>query len=62
LWRHGVRLYRPSPDAALARARTAKRGVMVMEKALSYGYEGALVSDTKSALYEHLAGKGRCRS
>ncbi len=54
----GVRLYRPFPDEALARALEGKRGVVVMEKALSYGYEGALCSDLKSALYEHLAGKG----
>ena len=30
------------------------RGVFVIEKALSYGYEGALCSDVKAALYEHL--------
>ena len=54
----GVRLYRPFPDVALANALKGKKGVIVFEKALSYGYEGALVSDLKSALYEHRTGKG----
>ena len=35
------------------------RGVFVIEKALSYGYEGALCSDLKAALYERLASDGR---
>jgi pyruvate/2-oxoacid:ferredoxin oxidoreductase alpha subunit len=54
----GVRYYRPFPDAAIANALKGRKGVIVFEKALSYGYEGALVSDLKSALYEHLAGTG----
>lgn len=54
----GVRFYRPFPDEIIARALKGKKGVIVFEKALSYGYEGALVSDLKSALYEHLAGTG----
>jgi len=54
----GIRFYRPFPDNALAKALKGKKGVIVFEKALSYGYEGALVSDLKSALYEHLAGTG----
>jgi pyruvate ferredoxin oxidoreductase alpha subunit len=53
----GVRLYRPFPDAAVAAALRRARGVFVMEKALSYGYEGALCSDLKSALYDHLPDK-----
>jgi len=55
----GVRLYRPFPDAAVAAALQRARGVFVMEKALSYGYEGALCSDLKSALYDHLPDKSR---
>ena len=55
----GVRLYRPFPDAAIAAALQGARGVFVMEKALSYGYEGALCSDLKSALYDHLPDKSR---
>jgi pyruvate ferredoxin oxidoreductase alpha subunit len=53
----GVRLYRPFPDAAIAAALQGAHGVFVMEKALSYGYEGALCSDLKSALYDHLPDK-----
>jgi pyruvate ferredoxin oxidoreductase alpha subunit len=54
----GIRFYRPFPDVAIANALKGKKGVIVFEKALSYGYEGALASDLKSALYEHLAGTG----
>ena len=54
----GVRFYRPFPDKAVASALKGKKGVIVFEKAISYGYEGALMSDLKSALYEHLAGTG----
>jgi len=54
----GVRFYRPFPDKATSNALKGKKGVIVFEKALSYGYEGALVSDLKSALYEQLAGTG----
>ena len=38
---------RPVIAAAVRHAR----GVFVIEKALSYGYEGALCSDLKAALY-----------
>jgi pyruvate ferredoxin oxidoreductase alpha subunit len=55
----GVRLYRPFPDQAVAEALRHARGVFVIEKALSYGYEGALISDLKSALYTHLVDGGR---
>ena len=54
----GVRYYRPFPDKAIADALKNKKTVIVFEKALSYGYEGALASDLKSALYEYLAGTG----
>jgi pyruvate ferredoxin oxidoreductase alpha subunit len=54
----GVRFYRPFPDTAIANFLKGKKGVIVFEKALSYGYEGALFSDLKSALYDHLAGTG----
>jgi pyruvate/2-oxoacid:ferredoxin oxidoreductase alpha subunit len=33
--------------------------VFVLEKALSYGYEGALCSDLKSALYDHAPDNSR---
>jgi pyruvate ferredoxin oxidoreductase alpha subunit len=55
----GVRLYRPFPDEAVTEALKNALGVIVIEKAVSYGYEGALVSDLKSALYEHLKDKSR---
>ena len=55
----GVRLYRPFPDGAIATALQGARGVFVMEKALSYGYEGALCSDLKAALYDRLPDKSR---
>lgn len=54
----GLRVYRPFPDEAVAAALKGKKGVIVFEKALSYGYEGALASDLKAALYEWLAGTG----
>ncbi len=54
----GLRFYRPFPDEAVASALQGKKGVIVFEKALSYGYEGALMSDLKAALYDHLAGTG----
>jgi pyruvate/2-oxoacid:ferredoxin oxidoreductase alpha subunit len=52
----GVRLYRPFPDKTVAEALSGTNGVIVFEKALSYGYEGALCSDIKSALFEHAQG------
>ncbi len=54
----GVRFYRPFPDAAISDVLRGKKCVIVFEKALSYGYEGALASDLKSSLYEHLSGTG----
>jgi pyruvate/2-oxoacid:ferredoxin oxidoreductase alpha subunit len=54
----GVRLYRPFPDEALVEAVRQARGVIVIEKALSYGYEGALCSDVKAALYDRASADG----
>jgi pyruvate ferredoxin oxidoreductase alpha subunit len=54
----GVRLYRPFPDEALAGALAGSREVFVIEKALSYGYEGALASDVKAAMHTHLTASG----
>ena len=54
----GVKFYRPFPDEAIANALKGRKGVIVYEKALSYGYEGALASDLKSALFDNLAGTG----
>lgn len=47
----GVQLLRPFPDQAIVRALSGKASVMVFEKALSYGNQGALYADIKSALY-----------
>jgi len=55
----GVKFYRPFPDEVIAAALKGKKGVIVFEKALSYGYEGALASDLKAALYSHLSGTGK---
>ncbi|TYO95773.1 ketoisovalerate ferredoxin oxidoreductase alpha subunit [Geothermobacter ehrlichii] len=46
-----VQVYRPFPARQLAEALQAARGVMVFEKGLSYGHQGALFADVKSALY-----------
>jgi pyruvate/2-oxoacid:ferredoxin oxidoreductase alpha subunit len=54
----GVRLYRPFPDTALAAALRGARQVFVIEKALSYGFKGALSSDIKAALYQDLHHQG----
>ena len=47
----GLRLYRPFPDQAVRDALSGRKGVIVFEKALSYGNQGALYADIKSALY-----------
>jgi pyruvate/2-oxoacid:ferredoxin oxidoreductase alpha subunit len=49
-----VRLYRPFPAEILAKAiiKTGCRGIAVFEKDVSYGYEGALCSDLKAALFD----------
>jgi len=46
-----IHLYRPFPARAIAAGLASARGVVVFEKALSYGYEGPLCSDIKAALY-----------
>jgi pyruvate/2-oxoacid:ferredoxin oxidoreductase alpha subunit len=47
----GIRLYRPFPHEAVVGALAKAKGVIVFEKALSYGNEGALCGDIKAALY-----------
>ncbi len=47
----GLRVYRPFPDQAIRDAFSHKKGLIVFEKALSYGYEGPLYADIKAALY-----------
>ncbi len=47
----GVRVYRPFPKTEIRRAFRSARAILVWEKDISYGYEGALCSDLKAALY-----------
>jgi len=47
----GVQMYRPFPDQAIIAALDGKKCAIVFEKALSYGNQGALYADIKSALY-----------
>ncbi len=47
----GVQMYRPFPDKVIVEALEGRTGVIVFEKALSYGNQGALYADIKSALY-----------
>lgn len=48
----GVRCYRPFPGEAIRKALQHADYVAVFEKDISYGHEGALCSDIKSALYD----------
>lgn len=47
----GVQMYRPFPDEAVVTALAGKKVAVVFEKALSYGNQGPLYADIKSALY-----------
>ncbi len=47
----GVRLYRPFPDQAVVKLLSGAKQVAVFEKAVSYGNQGPLYTDIKSALY-----------
>lgn len=47
----GVHLYRPFPNEPIINALKKAKRIIVLEKALSYGYQGPLYSDIKSALY-----------
>jgi len=46
-------MYRPFPTDRIAAALQSAKGVMVYEKGLSYGNQGALYADLKSALYPY---------
>jgi len=48
----GLRLYRPFPDEVVRDALAKAKGIVVFEKALSYGNQGALCGDIKAALYQ----------
>jgi pyruvate/2-oxoacid:ferredoxin oxidoreductase alpha subunit len=47
----GIRVFRPFPRIAIQKAFKNCQALFVLEKDISYGYEGALCSDIKAALY-----------
>ena len=47
----GIRVYRPFPRAEVREAFHKAKAIVVFEKDISYGYEGALSADIKAALY-----------
>jgi pyruvate/2-oxoacid:ferredoxin oxidoreductase alpha subunit len=47
----GVRVYRPFPRDEIRQALRGARAAIVFEKDISYGYEGALCTDVRAALY-----------
>lgn len=47
----GVRVYRPFPRREVREAFRRAPAIVVFEKNVSYGYEGALCADLKAALY-----------
>jgi pyruvate/2-oxoacid:ferredoxin oxidoreductase alpha subunit len=47
----GIKVYRPFPDEAIAGMLAGASSVIVIEKALSYGYQGPVCADIRSALY-----------
>jgi len=47
----GIRSYRPFPRAELRAALKKAAAIIIFEKNVSYGYEGALCADLKAALY-----------
>jgi len=49
----GVRVFRPFPARELSRAVSNATSLAVVEKAISYGYEGALATELKAALFSH---------
>jgi pyruvate/2-oxoacid:ferredoxin oxidoreductase alpha subunit len=46
-----LRIFRPFPSTALAQAVAPAKAIVVLEKAISYGYEGALATELKAALF-----------
>lgn len=49
----GLRVFRPFPALPLVEAVRKARAVAVLEKSISYGYEGALATELKAALFSH---------
>jgi pyruvate/2-oxoacid:ferredoxin oxidoreductase alpha subunit len=46
----GVRCYRPFPAEALRAKLAGRKGALVFDKSLSYGYEGPICTDLRAAL------------
>lgn len=49
----GIRVFRPFPAKILAQIAGRADALIVLEKAISYGYEGALATEAKAALFSH---------
>jgi len=49
----GLRVFRPFPARQLTEAVDKARAIAVLEKGISYGYEGALATELKAALFSH---------
>ncbi len=49
----GLRVFRPFPATFLAEALQQVKDLAVIEKAISYGYEGALNTELKAAMFSH---------
>ena len=47
----GIRVFRPFPKEEVKEAFKDAKAILVFEKDISYGYEGALCADLKAALY-----------
>ncbi len=47
-----VRCFRPFPDEALRRALQRRRAVVVLDRALSMGFQGILAGEVKARLYD----------
>jgi pyruvate/2-oxoacid:ferredoxin oxidoreductase alpha subunit len=46
----GIRAYRPFPAAAVRAKLAGRKGTLVFDKALSYGYEGPICTDVRAAV------------
>jgi pyruvate/2-oxoacid:ferredoxin oxidoreductase alpha subunit len=53
----GVRIFRPFPAGELVEAVRGRQAGAVLEKAVSYGYEGPLMTELKAALYAENGGR-----
>jgi pyruvate/2-oxoacid:ferredoxin oxidoreductase alpha subunit len=47
----GIRIFRPFPKEEVRNAFRKTKAIVIFEKGISYGYEGALCSELKAAFY-----------